>query len=147
MIRLSKTRVIRWTRRILESIGLKGYSLSLVLVDDAEIRRYHRRFLGQDRATDVLAFEPAGWEFVFGRRPPFLGDVIVSVETAKRVAPQFGNRWDEELFLYICHGILHLTGLKDSTPAKKAQMERRQEAILKKVLGRRWQSKKQKPLF
>ena len=147
MIRLSKTRLLRWTRKILESAGLKGSSLSLVLMDDFGIRRYHRRFLGQDRATDVLAFEPAAGHFSPGGKIAFLGDVIVSVETAKRAAPRFGNRWEEELLLYICHGILHLTGFKDSTPLQKARMERRQKAVLQKVLGRRWRFRRRKPLF
>ena len=128
-------------------MGLKGNSLSLVLVGDSEIRRYHRRFLGEDRATDVLTFEPAAGHFPPGGKIAFLGDVMVSVETARRVAPRFGNRWDEELLLYLCHGILHLTGFKDSTPLEKARMERRQRTVLEKVLGGRWRSKKRKLLF
>ena len=136
-----------WTRKILELVGLKRARLSLVLVDDSQIRRYHRRFRGHDWPTDVLAFEPRRGKYLPETDTPFFGDVIVSVQTAKRVAPRFGNRWDEELLLYLCHGILHLRGYRDSTPRQKVRMEKKQETILRKALGGRWRSKKRKRLF
>jgi len=77
----------------------------------------------------------------------FLGDIVVSVQTAKRAASKFGNPWDVEVLLYIAHGLLHLTGYRDSTPRQKSRMEARQEKILRKVLGKKWQFGKQKPLF
>lgn len=145
-IRLSRTKLGRWVRKILREIGLKRVHLSLVLVNDSEIRRFHERFLGQDCSTDVLAFEPPK-RFVPRPDPSFLGDVIVSIEAAKKAGPRFGNRWDEELLLYICHGVLHLRGYRDSTRREKARMERKQEAILQKTLGKQWRSKERKRLF
>lgn len=132
-IRLSKTKLEQWTRKILKLAGWDRGELSVVLADDPEIARYHRRFLGEEGATDVLAFEP--------------GDLVISVETAKKAAPRFGNRWDEELLLYLCHGILHLQGYRDSTLREKARMDKKQTLILQKALGSRWRSKKRKPLF
>ena len=144
--RISKPRLIRWARKILKALGWRRVQLSLALVSDAEIRRLNRRYLKEDRTTDVLAF---GQERSGRPRPkkPLLGDVAISVETARRAAPKYGNRWDEELLLYIAHGILHLMGYRDSPFRRKARMERRQREVLRKVLGRKWQSKKRKPLF
>lgn len=104
-----------------------------MIVSDNEMRRFHRRFMGVNTPTDVLAFEP--------------GDVVVSIDTAKRVAPRYGHLWDEELLLYICHGILHLMGYRDHGKAEKARMDRKQEKILEQVLGKKWRSKKRKLLF
>jgi probable rRNA maturation factor len=145
--RLSASRLAGWVEKILKFLGWRRVGLSLVVVSDSEMRHFNHRFLGEDRPTDVLAFGRAGGKFFDRGKTPFLGDVIVSVETARRVAPEFGNRWDEELLLYVCHGILHLMGYRDSTSRKKAQMDRKQKQILQKVLGGRWPSGKPKPLF
>lgn len=145
--RISKAKLARWTEKILKLIGWKSVGLSLALVNDSEIRGLHRLFLGEDWPTDVLAFGQIEGKFIPQRGIPFLGDVVVSVETARRAAPQFGNRWDEELLLYVCHGILHLMGYRDSTSVKKAKMDKKQETILRKVLGKKWRSKRRKLLF
>lgn len=76
-----------------------------------------------------------------------MGEVVVSVETAKRRAPEFGNRWEEELLLYVSHGMLHLMGWRDATPREREKMHRREKEILRKVLGPQWRSRRRKPLF
>lgn len=145
--RISKAKLIRWTTKMLKLLGWKRVGLSIVLVNDSEMRRLHRRFLGEDSATDVLAFGQMEGKFFPQPPTPFLGDVVVSVETAKRMAPHFGNRWDEELLLYVCHGLLHLMGYRDSTPPAKQRMEKRQAAIVRKTLVPLWRSRRPKPLF
>lgn len=145
--RLSQAKLLRTTRKILKLLGWRRAGLSLVLVNDGEIRRLHRQFMEDDRPTDVLAFGQMEGKFFPQIGVPFLGDVVVSVERAKRMAPRFGNRWDQELVLYICHGILHLMGYRDSTLREKARMDEKQLGILRKVLGPQWRSKKQKLLF
>ena len=137
--RISLAKLRRLTCAILRKLGWKWIGLSLVVVSDAQIRKLHYQFLKKNEPTDVLAF---------GKEEGlFLGDVVISIDAAKRQAPRFGKRWDEELLLYVCHGILHLMGWQDSTAAQKKRMDRKQEAVLKKVLGRKWLSKKQKLLF
>jgi probable rRNA maturation factor len=99
--------------------------VSVVFVGDAEIRDLHRRFLGEDSATDVLAFdlgEPGG------RGDPhpgdLLGEIVVSVETAAREAARRGEPLERELALYALHGLLHLLGLDDSDPGSRRRMRR-----------------------
>ena len=122
-------------------------TLSVVLAGDGEMRELHRQYLGEDSPTDVLAFSQREGMYLPQDPLSFLGDVVVSVDEAKRAGPRFGNRWDEELLLYLCHGILHLMGYRDSTKAGKAKMDKKQEQILGKVLGRAWRSKRRKLLF
>lgn len=145
--RISSRRLAYWGRRILCAAGWKKAALSVVLVGDREMRKFHRRYLGKTNATDVLAFPPRPLPAGRQRRVPYLGDVIISAETARRAAPRFGNRWNEEVLLYLCHGLLHLMGCEDGSRREKAKMDRRQERILKKVLGNLWRSKRQKRLF
>lgn len=147
MVRLSKAKIRRWARRVLETLGRQKVVLSLVFVNDRQMRKLHRKFLGKNRATDVLAFGQNEGKFVSSGRKSLLGDIVLSVETAKRRAPEFGNRWDRELLLYLIHGILHLMGFRDSAPTEKIKMRAMEEEILTKLLGNSWQSKKPKLLF
>ena len=131
-------KIRRWASRVLSAVDRQGTALSLVFVDDREMRILHQKYLGKSSPTDVLAF---------GQKGNLLGDIVISVETAKRRAPEFGNRWDVELLLYLIHGILHLVGFRDSAPNEKRKMRRKEEEILNRLLGNSWRSKKLKPLF
>lgn len=111
------------------------------------MKRLHREFLGKNEPTDVLAFGQDDEKIASWNEKPFLGDVVISVETAKRRAPEFGNRWDEELLLYLCHGLLHLMGIRDSTRREKKKMRAMEETLLRRLLGTPWRSKKPKRLF
>ena len=83
--------------------------LSVVLVDDAEIREMNHRYLGRDRATNVISFpmQEGEWQ---GVNPFLLGDVAISVDTAFRDAMEAGVSSESEMFFLLIHGILHLTG-------------------------------------
>jgi len=147
-IRISAVGIVRWTRRLLRVLGWKHLALSLAVVDDRQMRRLHHEYLGRDASTDVLAFGGGGRsQFSTGVRTPFLGEVVVSIDRARKRAPEFGNRWDDELLLYLCHGILHLMGYRDSTRREGARMHRKEREVLEKVLGAQWRSKKRKRLF
>ena len=83
----------------------KGFSV--VLVSDAAIARYNSKFRGIQESTDVLAFpvstEP--WE----QEDEYLGDIVISVETATR-QKEFAGSLSAELKLLSLHGLLHLLG-------------------------------------
>jgi len=84
--------------------------LSVRLTDDAELRDLNRRFLGNDAATDVLAF-PAG-------ERARVGDVAISVERAIAQA----RNGAAELRLLAVHGLLHCLGHDHSLPEPAATM-------------------------
>jgi len=84
---------------------------------DRRMSRLHRQFLGQVGPTDVLTFQH--------------GEIFISVETARRHARVFGNPLVRELQLYIVHGLLHLHGFDDRTPADARKMKSAQERILR----------------
>jgi probable rRNA maturation factor len=123
--------------QILKCLGFRGASLNLLLVDDRTMKAYHRRHLGKNRPTDVMAFSYAEGKkmAVCPENTGYLGDVLISAETAKRCSPEYGNTLREEVLLYLCHGILHLTGWRDGSRQEREEMERRQQAILKKIGG------------
>ena len=104
------------------SSEVAGGSFSVCLLSDRGIRRYNKRFRRQDQATDVLAF-PAGSR---GREEQsYLGDILISVETARRNATRYGLRLDEEIKILALHGLLHLMGYDhENDGGRMARQER-----------------------
>lgn len=96
----------------------KPASMDLLITDDAEIARLNRRHLRHDGATDVLSFEDGDVEE--GRLR--LGDVVISAETAKRVAAERCGDYEQELIFYALHGMYHLLGMRDDSPDERAAM-------------------------
>jgi probable rRNA maturation factor len=82
--------------------------------------KVHRDFLGIPGPTDVITF-------------PY-GEILVCAPVAAARAREFGHDTTTELALYIIHGLLHLSGHDDTTPALARQMAATQEKILKKIL-------------
>lgn len=111
-------------------MGAGRCELSLTLVRDPAIRKLKKQWFGIDAATDVLSFPtevPAGFP---GPKP--LGDIVISVDTARRAAREFGNSLEQELALYLAHGLLHLLGFDHHERAQARRMER----VERKLLGR-----------
>ena len=89
------------------------------VVSDACIAGLHRRFMGLEGPTDVLTFDH--------------GEIVIGAGTASANAALHGKALEEELALYIIHGLLHLHGFDDKEPADAAEMARTQESILRAV--------------
>ncbi len=105
---VSAARVEDFARHLLEAAGEIEAELSLSLVDDETIRRLNREYRGIDAPTDVLSFslregEPVGQDHA-------LGDIVISVDTARRQAREYGHTVAEEIEELIFHGYLHLAG-------------------------------------
>ncbi|OHB80790.1 MAG: rRNA maturation RNase YbeY [Planctomycetes bacterium RBG_16_64_10] len=111
-------------RMVLERAGIRTAVISLAVVNDPTIRALHRAYLGRDEATDVLSFP---LEQSAGRLE---GEVVVSAETAARVAPRYGWRAADELLLYVIHGTLHLVGYDDRAAADVAAMRAAERDVL-----------------
>lgn len=94
----------------------KLHEIFVWLISDRRISRLHREFLGKTGPTDVLTFQH--------------GEIFISVETARRHAHAFENSLMREIELDIVHGLLHLHGFNDRTPADARRMKNTQEKIL-----------------
>jgi probable rRNA maturation factor len=118
----------------LAELGCPEAELSIVLVDDRRIRELNRRYLRRDRPTNVLAFAMQEGEFP-ALHPHLLGDLVISVETARRQSDRFGLDEGGMVILLLIHGILHLFGYDDEGSKKKArEMAARQQELLQLVL-------------
>ncbi len=108
--------------------------LSVVLVDDRDLRRLHREYCGDDSITDVISFDlrnPSDpQEF---RSHGFDAELVISAERAHREARARKVKPGDELALYLVHGVLHLAGLKDHTEEERARMRKEEKRILNQL--------------
>jgi len=92
--------------RALEVLGLSKVELSIALVSDAQIKRLNKLYRNKDKPTDVLSF-PIGEKVEDWL---ILGDIVISVDTARRQAQELGYSLEEELKRLLVHGLVHLLG-------------------------------------
>ena len=106
--------------------------LSIVLTDDATVQRLNRTYRGADTPTDVLSFaQSEGDEFAAPEgEAPHLGDVIISLDTARRQAAEYGLAPQDEVSHLLVHGILHLLGYDHEQPEDARIMRAHEDAIL-----------------
>jgi probable rRNA maturation factor len=125
-------RLARRGRRLLDALRMRDAELSLLLVSDAVMRRLNREWRGKDRPTDVLSFAQA--EGTGGAPPGLLGDVVISVDTARRQAAARAASLGSELDRLLIHGVLHLLGYDhDRSPTEARRMQRRERALARRL--------------
>ncbi len=122
---------------LLAAIDERDSSISISFVRDPKIRELNRTFRGKDAPTDVLSFplvEP-GDAYPGGER--LLGDIVISVDTARRQAADYDAPLDREVERLLIHGVLHLLGHDHLEPAERAVMEA-EEQRLAAAIGMPW---------
>ena len=123
-------RVRRSLKRLLKELGCKDSEVSLLLVDDDQIREINKNCLQRDRPTNVISF--AMTEGAFGDiHPEILGDIILSVETAARDAIACDIDFMDEVEFLLIHGLLHLLGYNhENVESREAEKMKKLEREL-----------------
>ena len=106
--------------------------ISVVVTNDAAIQILNRQYRSKDAPTDVLAF-PLG-DGLQAREP--FGDVVISLDAAKRQARDYGAPLSDELTRLLIHGTLHLCGYDHHDRAQAARMHGLTRRLLREVRGR-----------
>ena len=96
--------------RIMNHLGCQNTEVSILLTEDKDIRLLNKEFRSIDHSTDVLSFPQNHDEDPSIPGEKFLGDIAVSLDTAKTQANEHGLILKEEIILLLIHGILHLLG-------------------------------------
>ncbi len=124
----------RTARALLEAAGEGHSALSVSLVGDKRIAQINGEHRGKDASTDVLSFplEPAA-----GDPERLLGDIVISVETARRQAAAYDAPLQREIYRLLIHGLLHLLGHDHEEAADRAAMEA-EERRLAQAIGMPW---------
>ncbi len=110
-IPIDSGRLRAFLRRVAPAAGAPTGSATVALVTDGRMRTLNRDFRGLDKPTDVLSFR---WTRK-GGSSGYLGDIVISVETAFRQARRRRSTLRRELEVLTLHGFLHLLGYDHET--------------------------------
>ncbi len=114
---------------------IDAYEVSLRITNDSEIQQLNTDYRQQAKPTDVLSFAALetvipGTEALYQQQPLYLGDIIISVETASRQARSAHHSLTKELAWLTAHGLLHLLGWDHPDDASLEQMLNKQAQLL-----------------
>jgi probable rRNA maturation factor len=132
LVSLDKGRLCDLATEALSSVGLKKASLTVAVVRDRKIKELNLRFRGKNQATDVLSF-PAG-EPGDSVATDYLGDIVISAETALRQAKEASHSLEQEVSELVIHGVLHLCGYDHETD--QGEMNRLELKLRRKLLSK-----------
>jgi probable rRNA maturation factor len=121
-----------WLKKLYpNAIASDSYELSLRLTDDPEIQWFNHQYRQKNEPTDILAFAALEGNFPqpFTEDPLYLGDLIISVETALKQAQEQQHSLTVELAWLATHGLLHLLGW-DHPDAESLELMLSQQKIL-----------------
>ncbi len=116
MPKIRKRDTTAWIRRVAAQYGRKVGEVGYLFCDDEKILEVNREFLQHDYYTDIITFD-------YDEDDVINGDLVISLDTVRTNAEQFGKDYDEELYRVIIHGILHLCGINDKGPGEREIME------------------------
>ncbi len=123
MPKIKKRETTAWIRAVAASYGKKVGEVGYMFVDDEKILEVNREYLGHDYYTDIITFD-------YDEGDVLNGDLVISLDTVRTNAEQFGKSYEEELHRVIIHGILHLCGLNDKGPGEREIMEEAENRAL-----------------
>ena len=123
MPKIRKRDTSAWIKAVAASYGRKVGDIGYMFVDDEKILEVNREYLGHDYYTDIITFD-------YDEDDMISGDLVISLDTVKTNAEQFGKDYDEELHRVIIHGILHLCGINDKGPGEREIMEAEENKAL-----------------
>jgi probable rRNA maturation factor len=129
--RVSVSRLQDFVNLLSRQLLLDSQTFTIVLVSDRAIRRLNRDFRNQDKPTDVLSF-PTGLEDPPHLDKPGIGDMIISVETARRQAFARHHSLERELCVLVIHGLLHLLGYDHEVD--RGEMRRKELKLQRELL-------------
>jgi probable rRNA maturation factor len=108
---------------------LSKATISIAIVDDAQIRKVNKRFLNKDSSTDCLSFNLSDNK----KSSVKSFELVVNGEMAVRQAHLRDHSSEAELALYITHGLLHNLGFDDSTKSQAEKMHNIEDQILQEM--------------
>ena len=107
--------------------GVASHAVSITFVSDREMTELNRKALGRKGTTDVIAFDLSEKGLPYAK----VGDVYISLDRARASGARFAVSCREEIIRLVVHGILHIIGYMDDTPARRRKMEACQETIVR----------------
>ena len=126
-------RLEKFALRLCQRLKIPDSEFAVLLTSDRRIRHFNRTFRKRDEATDVLSFPAARQHKTGGHfKNPYIGDIIISVETAQQQAIEKNHSLLTEVRILMIHGLLHLLG--HDHERDQGQMRRKQLKLQRELL-------------
>ena len=142
-VRIDRGRIAHLANQALEAVGRPDAAITVAFVRDSAIRRLNRDYRGKDIPTDVLSFPADEHETAAAvaanagqadalERSRYLGDVVISADTAISQAQESRYSFEREISELVIHGVLHLCGFDHETD--RGEMDRMELRLRRRLL-------------
>jgi probable rRNA maturation factor len=122
---LKNKQVIRqWIAEVAANEGFSIAPINYIFCSDAHLLDMNKQFLNHNYFTDIITFD-----YTEGKR--LSGDIFISIDRVADNAKTYKTTFEVELHRVIIHGVLHLMGYKDITPADEKKMRSKENSALK----------------
>lgn len=125
-----KKQLLATTKQAMRLLHCYKKDLSLTICDDRFIKNLNKKYRKKNKPTDVLSFP------LFDKK--LLGDIIISLDTAKKNCDYFGTTIFEELSFLLVHGLCHLLGHDHHKKAEEVKMKRLEKKVLYKLFQKNY---------
>lgn len=123
MPRINEQQIRNWVKAVAATYQKKVGEIGYLFCSDERILEVNRQFLQHDYYTDIITFD-------YCQSNRIAGDLVISLDTVRTNAEQFGAEYETELNRVIIHGILHLCGINDKGPGEREIMEAEENKAL-----------------
>ena len=115
--RFSRREIAEFVRKVLIALRVDDDidEVSIAIVDDDAMRTLNRQFRKKNKTTDVLTFPADASDADPHAKGHPLGDIVISIDQARRQAADERHSLPTELRYLILHGILHALGYDHET--------------------------------
>ena len=132
-IEIDTNKLKKYAKDLLVEFDKSKEILNILLVNNEYIKELNFKFRKINRATDILSFSPADQKKNLKEGDEVeLGDIAISLEMAKLQSKIFKHTLEEEVFLLLTHGILHLLGYDHAKKNDEEKMNSLQKELRKK---------------
>jgi rRNA maturation RNase YbeY len=120
---LLKRKIASWLKAVADAEGKQIGELAVIFCSDDYLLQLNRRYLHHDYYTDIITFD-----YTDGSRVG--GDLFISIDTVRANGVRYKQSFEDELHRVILHGLLHLCGYGDATPAQHKLMRSMEDKYL-----------------
>ena len=118
-----KRKINAWIKSVANKYKKNVGEIAYIFCSDKKILEVNKQYLQHDYYTDIITFD-------YCEKDVLNGDIFISIETVSSNAERFRVSFEEELRRILIHGILHLCGQDDKTPALRAEMTKKENEAL-----------------
>ena len=122
-----KTKTTAWIKQVAGAENASVGNINVVFCSDSYLLRINREYLRHDYFTDIITFDCTEEE---RGRKVISGDLMISIDTVRQNSAKYNVPFDNELARVIIHGILHLLGYGDKTPAEATKIRELEDRYL-----------------